>query len=195
MELLTIFRRMTARLRSRLEAAAALVALCLTLWPMAAVAVESLEYSVKAAYLAKFGIYVEWPDQAFSSANSDIGICVVGEDPFGVKLDEAARGQRIGDRALVVRRLQSVTRDSGCHILYIGGDDQQRTSRIIESLRDNAVLTVTDVGTTREGTGVINFVVKDNRVRFDIDDAAAEQNGLAISSKLLGLALNVKQRH
>jgi hypothetical protein len=194
MEILTTFRGMSVRLGSRL-ATAALAVLCLAPMPVAAVAAESLEYSVKAAYLSKFGIYVEWPDNAFSSTNSDIGICLVGEDPFGAKLDEAARGQRIGDRAIVVRRLQNMTRDSGCHILYIGGDDPQRTSQIIESLRDSTVLTVTDIGGIQEGVGVINFVVKDNRVRFDIDDAAAGRNGLTISSKLLGLALNVKQRH
>jgi hypothetical protein len=44
------------------------------------------------------------------------------------------------------------------------------------------------------GTGMINFVIKDNRVRFTVDDEAAAQNGLAISSKLLGVALAVKPR-
>jgi hypothetical protein len=52
------------------------------------------------------------------------------------------------------------------------------------------VLTVSDV----RGLGIINFVVKDNRVRFDVDDEAAAQSGLTISSKLLGFALNVKPR-
>jgi hypothetical protein len=37
-------------------------------------------------------------------------------------------------------------------------------------------------------------VIHDNRVRFEIDDAAAARNGLTISSKLLGLALSVKPR-
>ena len=191
MEILTTLLRLTARLASRREAAA-LAALWLTWTPVAAVAAQSEEYAVKAAYLSKFGIYVEWPRKAFSSANSAINLCVVEDDPFGSTLDEVVRGQRIGERAIVLRRLQDVTRDSGCHILYIG--DSQRTSQIIESLRRSGVLTVTDTRGTRGSMGIINFVLKDNRVRFDIDDAAAEKNGLVISSKLLSLALNVKQR-
>jgi hypothetical protein len=55
------------------------------------------------------------------------------------------------------------------------------------------VLTVTDSG-AGGGAGIIDFVVRDNRVRFDINDEAAAQNGLVISSKLLNLALNVKPR-
>ena len=42
--------------------------------------------------------------------------------------------------------------------------------------------------------GMINFVLKDNRVRFIVDDDAAAQSGLTISSKLLSVALAVKPR-
>lgn len=42
--------------------------------------------------------------------------------------------------------------------------------------------------------GVISFVIEANHVRFDIDDAEAGQDGLVISSKLLGLAHAVRQR-
>ena len=54
------------------------------------------------------------------------------------------------------------------------------------------MVTVTDSGL--KARGVISFVIEDNHVRFDIDDAAAAQGGLMISSKLLGLAHAVKQR-
>ena len=40
----------------------------------------------------------------------------------------------------------------------------------------------------------MNFVVSDNRVRFIVDDEAAAEGGLAISSKLLNVALSVKPR-
>ena len=64
--------------------------------------------------------------------------------------------------------------------------------RILEALRGSPVLTVGDA--KESGGGIVTFVVKDNRVRFTVDDEAAAQNGLVISSKLLSLALNVKPR-
>jgi YfiR/HmsC-like len=40
--------------------------------------------------------------------------------------------------------------------------------------------------------GVVNFVLRDNRVRFEIDENAASEDGLTISSKLLQLAVRVR---
>jgi hypothetical protein len=165
-----------------------------TLVPRTMAAAEPLEYAVKAAFLSKFGLYVEWPSEAFPSPSSEIRICVLGRDPFGARLDEAVVGQRIGDRALAVRRLETVSKDSHCHILYMGGDAALRAGQTVGELGGSGVLTITDAHEPGAGAGIINFVIKDNRVRFEIDEAAAAQHGLKISSKLLSLALNVNPR-
>ena len=186
--------RAAARFRSR-TAPAVLAALSIALAPGGATAAdESLEYAVKAAVLYKFGFFVEWPATAFSSSTSPFRLCIVGEDPFGSILDKAVSGQQVGARSIEVRRLKAVGRDSGCQILYIGVSEAPRFGQIIEALRGSSVLTVSDGRAPGTAAGIIQFVIKDDRVRFDIDDVAAEQNGLAISSKLMSLALNVKRR-
>lgn len=148
-------------------------------------AAEPLEYAVKAAYLAKFPFYVEWPPTAFAAPTSPLVLCVVGDDPFGSALDEAVAGQQVQGRAIAVRRLKAAARDSGCHVAYVGADSRA------EALRGGAVLVVSDAP---NGGGIINFVLRDNKVRFTVDDEAAFQNGLAISSKLLSVALSVRAR-
>jgi hypothetical protein len=155
---------------------------------------QSPEYVLKAAFLYKFGLFVEWPDSAFASPDSPIDLCVAGQDPFGESLDKVASGERINGRNVVIRRLKTVRRDSGCHILYFDGSDSQQAAQIIETVRGSGVLTVSDARKSGSTTGIIDFVISDNRVRFDIDDEAAAQNGLGISSKLMSLALNVKRR-
>jgi hypothetical protein len=200
MEFLTILLEFAARFRwparsaSRYAAGLAALGLALATGPAAGAESESLEYAVKAAYLSKFGLYVQWPNAAFSSPSSVLNLCVAGEDPFAAALDKAAADQRIGDRAITVRRLKTVGRESGCHILYIGGSDARQTSQVIDTVRGSGVLTVSDTRGTAMAGAIINFVIKDNRVRFDIDEEAAAQNGLAISSKLLNLALNIKRK-
>jgi hypothetical protein len=153
---------------------------------------EPLEYAVKAAYLSKFGFYVEWPADAFGGAAGPLTLCVVGDDPFGGTLDEAVAGQQVGGRAIAVRRLKSVSRESGCHIVYVGSET--RPGAVGESLRGSPALVVTDSRNPSAGGSAIQFVLKDNRVRFTIDDEAAAQNRLGVSSKLLNLALSVKPR-
>jgi hypothetical protein len=179
--------------KSKRVAAAAFASVCLALFPGLGAASdgESLEYAVKANYLYKFGAYVEWPSTAFSLPTSPIKLCIVGEDPFGARLDQAVAGQRINGRSILVQRLKTIQSDAACHILYFGYANPHRANQPLDALRGSGMLTVSDTG---ELGASISFVVKDNRVRFDIDEDVATQNGLVISSKLLSLALTVKQR-
>ncbi len=157
-----------------------------------AVADESVEYGVKAAFLSKFGSYVEWPATAFISPTSPFNLCLTGSaDQFGSTLEKVIGGESINGRSVVIRQIKTVERNAGCHILYIGASESQRAAQIIESVRGNNVLTVSDSGSN----GIIDFVITNNRVRFNIDDEAAAQNGLVVSSRLLSLALNVKRRN
>lgn len=162
--------------------------------PAAAWAQADVEYGLKAAYLVRFGLYVDWPASAFAGPGSGFVLCVAGDDPFGAQLDRAAAGQRIGDRLLQVRQIKTVTRDSGCHLVYLGGSENLRAAQLIDAVRGQPVLTVTDASRGAMAPGIVHFVIRDDRVRFEIDDEAAARNGLQISSKLLGLALTVRAR-
>lgn len=191
MELLTLAMRARPLLRLRSAAALAL-ALC-SAWAAAAEN-ELLEYDVKSAYLYRFGLFVEWPSSAFAAPTSPLNLCLVGEGPIGPILETTAGKQRVQEREVLVRRLKTAGRDSGCHILYLQELDPQAAGQLLAAVRGSPVLTVTDARTGAAAKGIISFVLRDNRMRFDIDDEAAAQNGLAISSKLLSLALNVKPR-
>jgi hypothetical protein len=154
---------------------------------------DSLEPAVKAAYLAKFGLYVDWPGSAFASPASPLNLCVTGGDPFGELLDRTVANQHIGTRPIVVRRLESVSRDSGCQILYVSGSDARPVADAVGAVRGAGVLTVADAAPGGDADPVIRFVIVEDHVRFAIDAQAASRNGLTISSKLLSLALSVKR--
>jgi hypothetical protein len=154
----------------------------------------SLEYPIKATFLYKFAPFVEWPQQAFESTASLLSLCVVGNDPVAQALDAVVIDPTTGERPYQLRRLERVERNSGCHIAYIAGSDAQSASQAMDAVRGTPVLTVTDAARTPQTAGIVHFVVQDNRVRFDIDEAAAAENGLAISSRLLGLARTVRRR-
>ena len=153
----------------------------------------SIEYSVKAAYLAKLGMFVEWPRTAFDTPQSPVVLCVAGTDPFGDVLDKLVAGQRVGPRPIVVKRLKIVTRDSGCAILFAAGSDAQSVDQALQAVSGTGVLTVTDDAAVHEA-GIIDFVLQEGRVRFTIDSRAAAENGIVLSSHLLDLALAIKPR-
>jgi hypothetical protein len=152
----------------------------------------SLEYAVKAAYLPKFVPFITWPDGAFESPNAPVTICVLGNDPFGGKLEQAAGGLKSGDRTIAVRYLPAPDAAASCQILFLGKQDGAVAEGTLDAMKGRPVVTVTDSGL--KSRGMISFLIDANHVRFDIDAAAAAQDGLAVSSKLLGLAHAVKQR-
>ena len=157
-----------------------------------AAAPENLEYAVKATFLYKFAPFVEWPVSALQGGDSPFLLCVVGDDPVSSIIDQAAAGQRIGERTLIVRHLQMVTRNSGCHAIYVAGSPQQSPAAALNAVRGTPVLTVTDSTRSPGAPGIISFLIENGRVRFDIDAGAAAENHLVISSKLLSLARSVR---
>lgn len=144
--------------------------------------------AVKAAFIPKFARYVSWPPS--TPASGPLAICVIGEDPFGAALDQAASSQSVDGRAFVVKRLSSATGASVCAIAFVDGS---HTGETLAALGRQPVLTVTD---SRAGSqrGIIHFAIVGGRVRFFIDNAQAQARGLTISSRLLALAIGVNQR-
>lgn len=152
----------------------------------------SPEYAVEAIYLPKFIPFITWPDTAFATAEAPVTICVLGPDPFGGQLEQAAEDLKSGDRAIVVRYLSAPDASASCQLVFLGKEDEAAAEEMLAVMKGKPVVTVSDVGL--KARGVINFVMAANQVRFDIDEAAAAQNGVAISSKLLNLARAVKPR-
>jgi hypothetical protein len=155
---------------------------------------DSLEFAVKATYLYKFAPFVEWPLGAFKTPTAPFMICIVGDDPFGEVIDRAIAGQRLAEHPMVVDRMATYDTARTCHVLYAMGSETQPTEAILPLARGLPVLTVTDAARGNAAKGIIHFVVANNRVRFEIDDAAAARHELRISSKLLSLAITVRPR-
>jgi hypothetical protein len=154
----------------------------------------SLEYAVKATYVFKFPPFVTWPAGAFATASSPITFCVVGASPFGEQLERVAAGQKIDDHPITVRHLAAIAVDSGCQVVYVGNGGSQTLLEAVSVTRTAPILTVTDGVRDVRARGIINFVMEDNRVRFEIDNTMAVAGGLVISSKLLSLAVPIRSR-
>jgi hypothetical protein len=150
-----------------------------------------LEYQVKAAFLLNFTKFVEWPSTAFAAADSPIAICVLGNDPFGKALDQIVAEEVVGGRKVVVRRIKEAPTPHACQALFVNGTGKEVLSDL--SGLGPGVLTIGEgEGFVRHG-GMIAFVVENRRVRFGINETAAEAAGLKLSSKLLNVARSVKK--
>lgn len=154
---------------------------------------QPTEDAVQAAFIPKFARYVEWPAALRPAQREPFQLCVIGRDPFGPMLDRAAAGEQIDGRGVAVRRMTDAQAAAGCHLAYVRGANPQETTRLLVALRAHAVLTITDAR-AGNASGMIHFTLSAGRVRFFVDQQAAAARGLVISSRLLALALAVRQR-
>jgi len=147
------------------------------------------EYQVKAAYLYNFGKFVRWPA---AGKNNSFAICILGRDPFGAILDETLAGESIDGQKVTAMRLARVQDAPTCRILFISSSESGRLSEILAALGKAGVLTVSDMPQFTQRGGMIQFVLEGDRVRFEVNLAAAQRSGLKLSSELLKVATAVR---
>jgi YfiR/HmsC-like len=146
------------------------------------------EYPVKAAFLFNFAKFVEWPANSFKGPEDPITICVLGQSPFGGALEDVVRNKTVANRAFVVRDVANAQQASKCHIVFVSAAERKRCRSFLGELKGRSILTVGEAEDFIENGGIINFKLKDARVRIEIDADAAERAKLRVSSKLLSLA-------
>lgn len=155
---------------------------------VAAVAQSASEYQIKAAFLFNFAKFVEWPSNAFRDASAPLQICVFGQDPFGQELRDITNEKTVNGRKLEINHVVNPEEARSCQILFIPSSEKARLKQILQGLQGSEALTVSETKGFAEQGGMINFVLENNRVLFEVNSKAAEQAGLKISSKLLVVA-------
>lgn len=151
------------------------------------------EYQIKAAFLYNFAKFIEWPQAAFAPNDAGLNLCLLGEDPFGAAL-KSIRGKTVRGKELVIKQFAAAENLEKCHILFISVSEKKRLPQIFNALKNSPVLTVGDMAQFAQAGGIINFIIVENKVRFEINVGAAQQANLKISSDLLRLARIVKDR-
>ncbi|HEX4152259.1 MAG TPA: YfiR family protein [Steroidobacteraceae bacterium] len=182
-----------AKTRRRILGRALAFCLCgvfcsIALTRAAAGAESASEYQVKAVFLLNFTRFVQWPPEAFATPNEPFVIGILGNDPFGPRLDEVIRNERIGEHPLVVHRFRTPEELGDCQMLFIALSDGPTIARVIAGLHHRSVLTVSEADAAAEHGAMIQLATESGHIRLRINVDAAHTAGLVISSKLLHLA-------
>ncbi len=181
-------------------AAAGLLAVCLL--PLAAwaqggsgsdgvQAPPPTESAIKAAFLYKFGAFVDWPAGTFKAAGEPMVIGVAGDDQVRADLERLVAGRKVEGRPVKVVRVDDIRPPSGVHIFFLG---QQREDRLGESLDASSgpILLVTDRPGALQLGSIINFSTDTGKVRFSVSLTTAEARALKLSARLLAVAQSIE---
>ena len=148
-----------------------------------------LERRIKAALLSQFAEFVTWPEAALGDTAAPFQIAIAGPALMVEELSQLTAGRSASGRPIRVRRMREEDALSGIQIVYIAGVLTERTAELLRASPAQPVLVVTDAeGALAQGS-VINFVLVEGKVRFELSPAAAQRRGLQLSPRLVGVAL------
>ena len=154
---------------------------------------DSSEYLIKAGFTYNFAKLMQWPASAFPQPDSPIIIGILGNDPFGATLDSVLVGKKVNTRGFVVKHLKWGADIKGCNILYVSTTEAAHLDEILHAIKGLPILTIGQMPDFARRGGIVNFIIEDDKVRFEVNVEAAKQADISISSRLLTLAKIVPQ--
>lgn len=173
-----------------------------------AASASSREYQVKAAFLYNFIQFTEWPAAKIADNNNAISIGIIGDDPFGAAFDPV-KEKSVKNKKMVIKRfgrftelIKGANEDKSksaentealrkCHVLFVCDSEKENLSKIIEIVKDSAVLTVGQSENFLDDGGIIRFIKEAEKVAFEVNIIAAKEAGVQVSSQVLRLAKRV----
>jgi hypothetical protein len=147
------------------------------------------EFEIKAVFIYNFTKFIQWPEESFEPSQDKFIIGVLGENVFGKYLEEAVTGESYRSRPIEVKYFATPKDVKHCQILYVG--ESVNRTKFTAGL---PVLTVGERADFMEQNGIMKFYNEGNKVRFEINQSAADAAGLTISSKLLRLATIYREK-
>jgi hypothetical protein len=145
---------------------------------------------MQSVFLYNFTRLVNWPA---SYQNGDFVIGVIGSSPINAELQEMAVTKKAGSQNIVIRQFAKTEEIGKCHIIYVPSSQSRRINEITAHLKSqniNALVVSDQPGATRNGS-VINFVLAENRQRFELSEANARNMGLTLGAEIQRLAILV----
>jgi hypothetical protein len=160
---------------------ASLIVLCLVLTTGFA-----QSYKLHSVYIYGFTRYVIWPDE---HNQGDFEIMVLGDSPLLDELKSLAAAKKVGDRAIKITRISSPAEIKKCNILFIPASSSSRLGEVVSKVSNQSTLIITEeTGLGTKGSH-INFIQKDGKLAFELNQAAATKHNLKISNTLTGMAI------
>lgn len=149
---------------------------------------ETTRYDLEAAFVYKFIKFVEWPNSFKDEEFFDV--CYTGSGEIQPSI-MALVDSEIKDLRLKVKIVEDLNDLQNCELLFVDISSKDGRKKYINFLSRKSVLTVSHFDGFIEEGGMINLLLKNNRIQFEINIKSAEESNIKVSSKLLRLANSV----
>jgi len=142
-------------------------------------------YEIHAAMIYNFLKYIQWPDDG----SPEFVVGVLGEDNVFNTLKNYYEGKPKGSKKFVIKKLTDVSESVTSSVVYIGKGRSNDFENVKNIVTGKPILTITDSSNLGKKGSCINFKVIDDKLKFEINQAAINSNNLRVAGQLISMAI------
>src|ERR1035437_3890901 len=129
---------------------------------------------------------IEWPADCKAG---DFVIGVYGSGDVFFQLNNYMSGKKVGSQPIKVYKFTYITDITKCHILFVSLNKSKELLTIMGIVGANKTLVITEKrGCLNEGAA-INFLIVDDKLKFELKVSNASKSGLKVHSNLEAMAI------
>lgn len=144
---------------------------------------------IKAVFLYNFTRYFEWPEK---KKTGDFIVYIVGKnDNLINELKNLASKRKVGAQDILVKNSSSFDPSISSQIIYLLGDVSAAVKNVVSKNKNKGTLVVAEnPGACKIGSS-INFLIIENKLKFEYSKNNAVKAGLKTNDDFKALAINV----
>ena len=143
-------------------------------------------YKMHSVFIYSFTRYVQWPD---AYGQGDFEILILGESPIHEELKAMAQAKKVGDRPIKITKIKDISEIRKCNILFLPATKSAQIAEVMEKVNTQSILVISEEpGLAQKGSD-INFIIKDGKLAFELNQASVNRQGLKVSIELTRLAI------
>jgi hypothetical protein len=143
-------------------------------------------YKVHTVFMYSFTRYVQWPAEY---NQGDFEIMVLGDSPILDELNEMAKSRKAGDRTIKITKINNPSDIRKCNMIFVPDSKAGQIGKVLGTVGSQSIMVVSE----SDGAGLqgsdINFVIKDGKLAFELNQAAVSKKNLKVSIELSRLAI------
>jgi uncharacterized protein YaiI (UPF0178 family) len=143
-------------------------------------------YKLHTLFIFSFTRYVQWPE-AYNTG--DFEILVLGDCPVIEDLKAMAQAKKVGDRTIKVTKINSPAEIRKCNILFIPATKSAQLPEVLAKVNTQSILVVTEENGLASKGSDINFIIKEGKLAFELNQSAVARQNLKVSNELSRLAI------
>lgn len=143
-------------------------------------------YKLYSVFIYKFTQYLNWPDDY---GTGDFVIGILGNSPITIEMQKMSKQKTIGERRIRVKQYpSSVTIRDKCHILFVSKENSNELTQVLKLFEKEPTLVVTEREGLAKTGSMINFVIRNSKVQFELNQKQLDRVKLKVSQNLIKVA-------